>query len=676
MKSKSRPFLAGSRPAFAALLGLSGSAWAATNSWNTTTGTWDTTAANWSSPTTWTNGDDAVFSNTGTASTITFSSALTAGSVVIGGGTNNANYTFTNGIGGSLAATTFRVQGAGGNDPGTSTYPLTTLDNASLSLSGDLGVGRARLVIGGTSTVTADRIGGAGIGGIASADWGQVTIQDSANVTATNGIVGGTTAWGLNLNGGTLTTRGINYGPHSWGTGSVNLNFNGTLVRANQDNADFITTTGGTDFAPLIQAGGAKFDTNGFTIGIGVALQGTGALTKSGSGTLNLNTANSYSGGTTINGGTLSMNHEPSGIANTAIGAMTSSNTVTINSGGVLTSDGLRNNWLGNTGLASGGGNAISVVVNQGGTLKGGSGRVTGLGNVTLNGGTIEVTNGLGAFGWNASFSLGGDITVSGSTASAITTSSGSGSTANLYMANGSNGTGGTRTFTVNDVTGSAASDLVVSAQLARGTVIKAGAGTLELATGATGTETPVSWQVNNGRLLVKANVTTGAVTVGSGASLGGSGTVGALTIDAGGTLAPGNSPGVLSTGTYNQAGTLSLELNGLGAGTAHDQLAVTGSVTLSGLLSATVGYTPVNDQLLFILLNDGEDAINGTFSGLAQGSTVTFGGFDWRISYSADSTASTFTGGNDIALLAVPEPGAALLGGLGLLALLRRRRA
>ena len=405
-------------------------------------------------------------------------------------------------------------------------------------------------------------------------------------------------------------------------------------------------------------------------------MQGTGALTKSGSGTLNLNTANSYSGGTTINGGTLSMNHEPSGIANTAIGAMTSSNTVTINSGGVLTSDGLRNNWLGNTGLASGGGNAISVVVNQGGTLKGGSGRVTGLGNVTLNGGTIEVTNGLGAFGWNASFSLGGDITVSGSTASAITTSSGSGSTANLYMANGSNGTGGTRTFTVNDVTGSAASDLVVSAQLARGTVIKAGAGTLELAAGATGTETPVSWQVNNGRLLVKANVTTGAVTVGSGASLGGSGTVGALTIDAGGTLAPGNSPGVLSTGTYNQAGTLSLELNGLGAGTAHDQLAVTGSVTLSGLLSATVGYTPVNDQLLFILLNDGEDAINGTFSGLAQGSTVTFGGFDWRISYSADSTASTFTGGNDIALLAVPEPGAALLGGLGLLALLRRRRA
>ena len=44
-----------------------------------------------------------------------------------------------------------------------------------------------------------------------------------------------------------------------------------------------------------------------------------------------------------------------------------------------------------------------------------------------------------------------------------------------------------------------------------------------------------------------------------------------------------------------------------------------------------------------------------------------------------ADSTANTFTGtlnGNDIALVAVPEPNvAALLGGFGVLALLRRRR-
>ena len=61
-----------------------------------------------------------------------------------------------------------------------------------------------------------------------------------------------------------------------------------------------------------------------------------------------------------------------------------------------------------------------------------------------------------------------------------------------------------------------------------------------------------------------------------------------------------------------------------------------------------------------------------------AQGAVVgNYLGFDWQISYTGNSTGNTFTGGNDIALMAVaiPEPRAALLGGLGLLALLRRRR-
>jgi len=664
MKSKSRPFLVSSRPAFAALLGLSGSAWAATNNWNTTTGTWDTSATNWSSPTTWTNGDDAVFSNTATASTITLGSSLTAGLVVVGNGGNNANYTFTNGVGGSLAATTFRVQGAGGNDPGTLGYPLTTLNNASLAVSGDLGVGRARLVIGGSSTVTANRIGGAGIGGVTSADWGEVTIQGNADVTATNGIVGGTTAWGLNLNGGTLTTRGIDYGPHAWGSGTMNLNFNGTLVKANQNNANFITASGGLDFAPVIQSGGARIDSNGYTIGIGVALSGTGALTKSGSGTLNLNIANSYSGGTTVNGGTLSLNHEPTGIANTAIGAMTSSNTVTINNGGILTSNGSANNWLSNTALASGGGNAISVTVNQGGTLRGGSGRITGLGNVALNGGTIEVTNGLGAFGWNASFSLGGDITVSGTAASSITTSSGAGATANIYMANGSNGTGGTRTFTVNDVTGSAASDLVVSAQLARGTVIKAGAGTLELAAGATGTETPVSWQVNNGKLLVNANVTTGGVSVGSGGTLAGSGTVGATTVD--GTFAPGNSIGTLTIGgTLDLNGTSIFEIDptlGTGLNRAADLATTSGIISYGGTLN--VLYSGLSSHFTNGMVFNLFDATSFTDSFSTINLPTLGGGLTWENNLGTNGT-----------LVVVPEPGAALLGGLGLLALLRRRR-
>jgi hypothetical protein len=79
----------------------------------------------------------------------------------------------------------------------------------------------------------------------------------------------------------------------------------------------------------------------------------------------------------------------------------------------------------------------------------------------------------------------------------------------------------------------------------------------------------------------------------------------------------------------------------------------------------------------LFILLNDDSDAVTGTYTGFSQGDVVaSYGGFDWQISYLADSVGNTFTGGNDIALMAVPEPNvAALIGGLGAICLLRRRR-
>jgi autotransporter-associated beta strand protein len=189
------------------------------------------------------------------------------------------------------------------------------------------------------------------------------------------------------------------------------------------------------------------------------------------------------------------------------------------------------------------------------------------------------------------------------------------------------------------------------------GGLTSSGVGTLTLTgintyTGAT--------NVNGGTLIVNGDISTSSLTtVASGATISGSGTVGALTVSTGGFINPGNSPGTLDVdGDYSQLGLYTAEINGLTAGTQHDQINVSGTVNITGGSLATM--------------------FTGTFSGLAQGATVTsYGGFDWQISYIADSTGNSFTGGNDIALMAIPEPSAALLGGLGImLALLRRRRA
>ncbi|MEO7099487.1 MAG: autotransporter-associated beta strand repeat-containing protein [Luteolibacter sp.] len=194
--------------------------------------------------------------------------------------------------------------------------------------------------------------------------------------------------------------------------------------------------------------------------------------------------------------------------------------------------------------------------------------------------------------------------------------------------------------------------------------------GTLKLAsTGSIGNSSTI---INNATYDVSA-VT--AYTVGASQTLAGSGNVIGNTTIAG-TLAIGNSPGMM---TFNNNLTLAniatMELGGsTTAGTDYDYGNVLGTLTYGGALNV-ISYNGYNlAQIAAYNLFDA-GTITGDFSSVSVGGLGLsyFSGTDsW--SGSTGSITYTFTESTGV-LTAVPEPGAALLGGLGMLALLRRRR-
>ena len=120
------------------------------------------------------------------------------------------------------------------------------------------------------------------------------------------------------------------------------------------------------------------------------------------------------------------------------------------------------------------------------------------------------------------------------------------------------------------------------------------------------------------------------------------------------GTVAPGTSPGILHIGSVllNDGSTFAVELNGTIVGAEYDQLDVTGSAAVGGTLDASLGYEPSYFDKLFIIRNDGTDAVDGTFDGLDDGASLhlSHGGVDalFWISYAGDWDTQSITGGND----------------------------
>lgn len=230
-------------------------------------------------------------------------------------------------------------------------------------------------------------------------------------------------------------------------------------------------------------------------------------------------------------------------------------------------------------------------------------------------------------------------------------------------------------------------------AQSATAALSKNGLGTLTLTSTNNMFAAPLN--VNQGTLLVNGSLgasTSAAVTVGNVttptvfATLGGSGVIPRnITVNSGSTLSPGNSAGILTEfGNLNlvSGSNFLVDLNGAFVGTGFDQMVVNGTVALTGSnLNFNLGFNPFGHDY-FILTNDGTDAITGTFSGMANLSTVVLGTLGATtvtatISYFGDSATNAVTGGNDVVLYnIVPAPGSAALLGLAGLIAARRRRA
>ncbi len=482
--------------------------------------------------------------------------------------------------------------------------------------------------------------------------------------TINNGGVAGNLGQAANtpdklvLNGGTLRYTGA--------TASTDRNFtvgtNGAVLDAS--GAGAVTFSG----TPTLTGTGPRTftltgtNTDGNTLQGAIPDLGTSVTTlvKSGAGAWLLTSFNTYSGTTTVSGGTLSLTGPSGSIPNSIA--------ISIASGAEMDLAG-GNNKLG-SGLAPGSGSvAISGILN----VTDATIQPLYASTWTLNNGGTITSSGPGDATYGA-FYVANSRTIS---------ANGSGNTIGAQ----SFAIEGGQTLTLN--TPLSADTLLVSSPLmdrvgsTGAGVTKTGAGTVTLTgldpyTGAT--------TITAGSLVVNGSIGGSATSV-NGGTLTGSGTTGPATLTTG-TIAPGNGPGILTTGdlAFN-GGTLAVDLTGTTVGTGYDQLNVSGSVTFNGYVALTINlgaFDPLDNgsQSFTIVSNNLSDPIGFDFAGgkaftyaglpLNEGSHLFAGAQDFTISYAGGSN------NNDVVLTAVPEPGAvlSLLGGFGLLLSLRRRRS
>ena len=341
-----------------------------------------------------------------------------------------------------------------------------------------------------------------------------------------------------------------------------------------------------------------------------------------------------------FNGGTLRVDQSPAGFY--------AGNFTITASGGTIDQGGYASTFTGV--MSNDGADAGSLTVTNSGTAGTGSVTLQGVntytGATTVNAGAKLALSGSGSVATSSGVTANGvfDITATTSGAS-IKSLSGSGSVV----------TASNKSLTLTNAAGTF-SGVISGAggvNLSSGTETLAGANTY---TGAT--------TVTAGTLVVNGSLGNTSTTIGSSGTLMGTGTIGG-TVGVSGTLAPGNSIGTLNfSQTLTLAGISDFEIDPtLGIGLNSDLANVTGAITYGGILNVLYGGSNASftSGMVFNLF-DGA-SFSGSFSTINL-PDLTGTGLSWQNNLATNGT-----------LTVVPEPAAALLGGIGLLALLRRRR-
>lgn len=423
----------------------------------------------------------------------------------------------------------------------------TTIDQGTLTLNA------SDVAVRGTVTVNAG-----GVLSVAGVDW--IGFGQNANRITTLNIVGGTVSNTLstsfikdatvNMTAGTWAgneCHWVNTGLNTLASANSSTFSGGILLRTDFGATAYnlnITVADGTAATDLLMSGIIRAQT-----------QSLGTVKKSGPGTLELTAVSTYTGGTTIDSGTLKLNASDAAVRGT----------VTVNSGGVLSVAGSANTGFGKNA------NKITTLNLVGGTVS------NTLATAFIKDATVNMTAGT----WT-----GVNCYWVNSTLNTLASANPSTLSGPISFQSGV----GLANFNINVADGAAATDLLISGVISNGVgpgvVTKSGSGTLGLT--AINTYTGVT-MVSNGVLRVDGTLAAGGgeVQVSDGATLAGTGTVArVITVASNAVLTAGNPSVTNGLGTLTAtAGTT------LAAGATYtvrigqdgcDLLTATGGLTLA----------------------------------------------------------------------------------------------